>query len=68
MKRCPTCKQYLDETAFARNQAKKDGLATQCRNCKRVFQHEWYIRNREVHIKNVKRYKLRKAPVTQRVE
>lgn len=54
MKRCPGCEQSLPESKFARNKAKKDGLACHCRICKKKIQERWYARHKERHKKDVR--------------
>src|SRR5690242_11803654 len=60
-KRCPSCEQLLDATAFGRNRALKDGLSFYCKEvrdlswvpdgfrwcpqCKQAVAHEDYTRN-----------------------
>ena len=44
---------------FPKNKAKKDGLSSQCRDCKAKFQHSWYLRNRVTHGKNAKSRRVR---------
>lgn len=55
MKLCPRCQEMKDETAFGKNRSRKDGLQAQCRQCVKVTQHNWYVRNQETHYTNVKR-------------
>jgi hypothetical protein len=59
---CGTCKEPKSLSEFAKNRAKKDGLGTQCRTCKKAMQDKWYRDNREHHIKraNTWRNKRRK--------
>lgn len=47
MKYCWKCKETKDKTLFGSNKAKKDGLSTECRECKRNADLEYASRNRE---------------------
>lgn len=47
---CPACDKWKPRSEFPKNRAKKDGLGSQCKECKRQIQHEWYRKNREQHI------------------
>lgn len=62
-KKCGTCKKVKSVDDFTKNSVKKDGLSTQCKECKKVYQDNWYKSNKKIHIKNTKagRLKSRKA-------
>lgn len=48
MKKCSTCKLELSLDAFNKNKAKKDGLASMCRECWKVYYREnYYLRGKE---------------------
>ncbi len=49
MKFCPRCKENLPLASFANNKAKKDGKASQCRECKKSLQADWYKKNTKTH-------------------
>ena len=55
MKLCPHCNQHKDESAFARNRSRADGLQAQCRQCVKGIQHNWYVKHRAVHYENIHR-------------
>ena len=65
-KTCPTCKRELPTESFAKNSAKKDGLASQCRACKKKYQDAWYRKNKTTHIKNVGKRRKRVAQQNRR--
>jgi len=50
MKWCPQCEDEKSVDDFAKNRAKKDGRASQCKACKKIYQDDWYRRNRKKHI------------------
>ena len=47
MKNCSKCKAFKLPTEFGKNKAKQDGLATECKPCKRQQDREYAARNRE---------------------
>jgi hypothetical protein len=47
VKRCPCCFLEKDVTAFGKNKSKKDGLATECKECKRSMDRNYAARHRE---------------------
>jgi hypothetical protein len=54
-KLCPSCKVQKDVTEFGVNNARLDGLQSQCRACKKLTQDNWYRKNRVEHQARVKR-------------
>jgi hypothetical protein len=52
-KHCPTCSTLKDVKDFNLDKARSDGLSSQCKECKRIVQRNWYIRNKARHVKNV---------------
>src|SRR5947209_3637665 len=42
---------------FTGDRARPDGLESQCKECKRVVQKNWYIKNKARHVANVARYR-----------
>lgn len=52
-KRCSRCRTVKAALAFGVDIAKRDGLQTYCRDCKREFQNRWYHKNKERHAVNV---------------
>lgn len=57
MKYCPQCKRTLSLDCFASNKAKKDRKASQCKECKKKIQSEWYKQNSNKHKENIKNNK-----------
>lgn len=47
MKHCPRCNRDLDESSFAKNQMKRDGLQGYCRECKKGIHHDYYGAHKE---------------------
>ena len=47
MKTCWTCKQTKELAEFGPNKSKPDGLASECRPCKRKQNREYVAKNRE---------------------
>lgn len=47
MKHCYKCKQFKALDLFGKNKSKSDGLATECRDCKRAQDRDYAARNRE---------------------
>ncbi len=43
---CPLCKRLLDASCFYRNDKRKDGLSSLCKECKKIYQDRWYKENR----------------------
>ncbi len=71
MKYCYACKETKDSIFFGRNKSKKDGLSTECRECKRNSDRlyaklnkekakqnakEWYNNNKEYALERMKQY------------
>lgn len=54
-KHCPTCSTLKDVKNFNLDKARPDGLSSQCKECKRIVQRNWYARNKERHVANVAR-------------
>lgn len=47
MKTCSKCKTAKLAAEFDKNMAKKDGLQSQCKVCRKVTNHEYYLRSPE---------------------
>jgi len=71
MKYCWVCKEIKDFSLFGKNKTKKDGFATECRECKRNADRlyrklnseqarqrakEWYYNNKEYALEKMKQY------------
>ena len=54
-KKCGRCGLVKSFSDFGINNAKRDGLQTSCRDCKRDFQNRWYHENKARHVINVVR-------------
>ncbi len=52
---CPTCATLKSIAEFNRDKARSDGFQSQCKECKRVVQRNWYIKNKARHVANVAR-------------
>jgi len=48
MKKCFKCNTIKPETDFHKNKSKKDGLASQCKICKKETDRRWIVNNRNV--------------------
>jgi hypothetical protein len=67
-KRCGTCGQGKDLSAFGLNSAIGDGLQTQCRECKKRIQARWYAKIKLTHRVNVnQRRKVRAVGINRHV-
>lgn len=66
MKKCTTCKAILEEKEFAANRTKTDGLASQCKACKKLAQTAWYEKNAERHYANIRASKLEYRNINRR--
>ena len=64
---CPSCKTDKPLAEFARNRSKKDGLAAQCRECKKRYQRDWYKRNQKQHRKNANAWRDKRREELYRV-
>lgn len=53
-KKCPTCSKVRDSKFFGRNKFRSDGLQSQCKDCKRKTQKNWYEKNKQDHMKRVR--------------
>ena len=65
-KLCPTCSTLKRAADFHLDKARRDGLGSQCKECKRVVQREWYVRNKTRHVANVAR--RRRAAETEMIK
>lgn len=54
---CPTCLTLKNVSDFNGDKARPDGLQSQCKECKRIVQKNWYIKNKARHIANVARHR-----------
>lgn len=57
MKRCPKCKEVKNETDFARNSSKKDGLNSNCKACQKITKDKHYINNKTSYKEKSKQQK-----------
>lgn len=57
-KLCPSCNTILDIEEFHKNNAKKDGIATACKACKKQQQSSYYKENKYLFIGHNIKYKL----------
>jgi hypothetical protein len=56
-KYCYKCQETKSFDAFGRNKSKKDGLSTECRECKRQGDKDYYIANSEKVKQTVAKYR-----------
>lgn len=54
MKICYSCKEQKPDCEFNKNRTRKDGLATNCKDCNKVVSRLYYKENKDLHIKNVR--------------
>lgn len=54
-KHCGKCQRDLPIEDFSSNKTKRDGHSSTCKDCKAVYQREWYLKNRERHRANSKK-------------
>lgn len=47
MKKCPKCGESKSFESFSKNKAKKDGLQSMCRDCKKITDHVHHKNNRD---------------------
>lgn len=50
MKTCPTCKQTKSLSEFGKNKAKKDGLQSQCNECRKEANKKYYLNTPERNV------------------
>lgn len=55
MKKCCRCKEEKPLEGFDWNNRAKGRRNKQCRECRRVSRRSWYLKNKEKHLKNVRR-------------
>ena len=58
IKSCSKCKENKPLLAFCKNESKKDGLATECRSCKKLQDKHYYINNLEKVKQSVTKYRI----------
>lgn len=67
-KHCPTCSLRKPVADFHRDWTRSDGLASQCKACKRAVQKKWYAKNRARHVANVnRRQRATEAEIIKRI-
>jgi len=47
MKVCGKCRKNKENSNFAINEAKKDGLCWQCRDCQKQYHRKHYLKNKD---------------------
>ena len=57
MKVCGKCKQLKEEIEFHHNPSKKDGLATMCKSCRKIYHREHYLKNKNDYIERANKQK-----------
>jgi hypothetical protein len=56
MKYCYLCKQQRELKNFHKDNRRKDGLQTSCKDCKKKLAKVYYMNNRDKHIESRKKY------------
>lgn len=56
MKKCTKCKIEKPLTEFNKDNQKKDGLSCWCKECINLKTRQWYIQNKEKHLKYAREY------------
>jgi len=59
MKRCSRCKKTKDESDFAKDRSRKDGLSHWCKNCDRDYGRKKYRKKKGPHVRRYLRYHQR---------
>jgi hypothetical protein len=54
---CNKCKKDKSVDDFHKNPTKKDGLQSMCKECRKNYHREHYLKNKEKYIKNTQNYK-----------
>ncbi len=49
MKKCTVCKNSKEENAFSKNLSRKDGLQTECKECRKVYIRQHYKANKKYY-------------------
>lgn len=49
IKKCSTCKIEKSSDSFSRSKAKKDGLQSQCKECRKIYFNEHYRNNKKYY-------------------
>lgn len=57
MKRCSRCGQIKPDSEFHKNSASKDGLKSDCKECRKVVAHNDYLKNKEKYLSGNKAWK-----------
>lgn len=57
MKICCTCKREFDESCFYKNNGKKDGLASACKQCEAEKKKDHYLKYKQEYVSRAKKNK-----------
>ena len=57
MKKCSRCGQLKPESEFHKNVASKDGLKSDCKECRKKISHDAYLQNKEKYLAGNKAWK-----------
>lgn len=57
LKKCCKCSLDKSVSEFSKNKAKKDGLASVCKNCHKEYRHQHYLENKSKVLKQVGEYR-----------
>lgn len=58
LKQCTSCKLTLSISNFSKNKTRKDGLQSQCKNCRKLKWKTEYAKNRESYLNKRKNQEL----------
>lgn len=61
MKKCSVCGEIKPLTEFALNKSRKDGLASDCKSCRKIYRDNHYKNNKEYYKNKAKEYRKRKT-------
>lgn len=61
MKRCSKCKELKPISEFAVNKTKKDGHASDCKACRKIYRDKHYQENKEYYKTKAAEYKKKKV-------
>lgn len=55
MKICGLCKIEKPLSDFSLKRAAKCGVQSNCKECRKAYQKQWYVQNKDLHIKRVRK-------------
>ena len=66
MKTCRICGEQKEETEFGKNRARKDGLQTSCKSCRKEESRNYYKNNKEKQKKQIYAAKVKRIEENKR--